>query len=369
MAEFTTSSLYGDLTKVMKARLDAATQKHVQLYDNVQYEKFLDWDTPTVGLDFNELMGTYNMSIAAATIGDRSNEPVMDTDGVVTYPGSVYKHAITRPLTSQEYRKIIQLRDSKYIDDATVKNEIIKLMWKTTSEPIKAVQNKLDLIFLTALSNKGVFEFTRENNPLGGIHDEGIDYKMSDDNKAAVTVPWTEENLDTVDCFEDIQVMLEKASGKADIGKILVDQSVISYMLRTRKIKLILNGTDRYSTPRFINDLNAFMSSNDMPEFEVIKRQIQVAKGKDSIKPWNAENMVFVPAGKLGVIKNAFADSEIKQSPGVAYSNYGRIRVAQWSVGEKENSSFTEFAKAESLSLPVITEINGIFNLNLKGNK
>ena len=368
MAEFTTSSIFGELTKVVKARLDKATQQHVQIFDSVLYEQFLDWDTPTIGLDFNEIMGKYDISITAATIGDSSNEPVMDTDGVETYMGSVFHHAITRPLTIQEYRKILALRDSRAISDATVKEELIKLMWKTVSDPVKAVQNKLDLIFLTALSNKGKFDFTRENNPLGGIT-ESIDYKMPEENKAAVTLAWTPENIDKVDCFEDIQAVLEVARNKTNIKEILVDQSVIAYMLRSKMIKLILNGSDKYATPRFLNDLNAFMSSNGLPTFRPIQRLIKITKDKAAIKPWNADNMVFVPDGKLGVIKNAFADSELKQDDGVSYSNYGRIRVAQWGVGEKENSRHTEFAKAESLSLPVITEMNGIYNLNIKGQK
>ena len=73
---------------------------------------------------------------------------------------------------------------------------------------------------------------------------------------------------------------------------------------------------------------------------------------------------MFVPAGNLGVIKNAYANSELREEPGVSYSNYGRIRVSKWGVGETQNSNGVEFTKAESLSLPVITEINGIYSLN-----
>lgn len=368
MADFTTSSIFGDLTKVVKARLDKASERQVQIFDKVLYEEFLDWDTPTVGLDFNEIMGKYNISIIAATIGDNSNEPVMDTEGAETFQHSVYNHAITRPLTVQEYRKILALRDSRQIDDARLRDELTKIMWGTVSDPIKAVQNRIDNIFITALSNKGQYEFTAENNPMGGVR-ESIDYKMPMENRMAVTVAWDDAHKDTVDCFEDIQLMLELASQKTVIDKILIDQSVMSYMLRSKKMKLILNGNDKSSTPIFMNDLNKFMSANGMPEFRIIKRLMRTSKNTPAFKPWNADNMVFVPAGKLGIIKNAYADSELKESAGVSYSNYGRIRVAQWSVGEKENSKATEFAKAESLSIPVITEIDGIFNLNLKGTR
>jgi hypothetical protein len=65
----------------------------------------------------------------------------------------------------------------------------------------------------------------------------------------------------------------------------------------------------------------------------------------------------------LGTIKNAYADSELKQENGVSYSNFGRIRVSQWGVGETQGSNGVEFTKAESLALPVITEINGIYSL------
>ena len=48
------------------------------------------------------------------------------------------------------------------------------------------------------------------------------------------------------------------------------------------------------------------------------------------------------------------------------YSNYGRIRISQWGKGETDNSNGVEFTKAQSLSLPVITEINGIYSLTVE---
>ena len=63
------------------------------------------------------------------------------------------------------------------------------------------------------------------------------------------------------------------------------------------------------------------------------------------------------------MIKNAYADSELRPEPGVSYSNFGRIRVSQWGVGEAQGSNGVEFTKALSLSLPVISEINGIYSL------
>ena len=108
------------------------------------------------------------------------------------------------------------------------------------------------------------------------------------------------------------------------------------------------------------------MRSNELPVFEPVRRQCRIQDNGvfRSYEPWNPKNIVFVPAGNLGVIKNAYANSELREEPGVSYSNYGRIRVSKWGVGETQNSNGVEFTKAESLSLPVITEINGIYSLN-----
>ena len=102
-----------------------------------------------------------------------------------------------------------------------------------------------------------------------------------------------------------------------------------------------------------------------MPTFQIIRRVTRIQdNGKiTEYKPWNDNNLVFIPDGKLGVIKNAYADNELRPEPGVTYSNYGRIRVSQWGKGETDGSNGVEFVKAQSLSLPVITEINGIYSL------
>ena len=124
-------------------------------------------------------------------------------------------------------------------------------------------------------------------------------------------------------------------------------------------------GNDRASRPVMLRDLNEFMSSNGYPVFVPVRRQIRVANGpvKSIVKPWVQANMVFVPDGKLGLVKNAYTNSELRAEPGVAYSNYGRIRVSQWGVGETQVSNGVEFTKAEAFALPVITEMNGIYTL------
>lgn len=361
------SSIFGELTKEVQIRIDAATELRKRLFDQNIYERYLDWDVPTIGLDFEELIGQYNLSVAAATLDSKGKEPILGTEGLETLKQKVLTHQMSYSMPIEEYRKVLQILDSSMLTDDQKTQQLINLMWNNVSTVVKSVQSKLDIIFLGSLSNQGVFTFNANNNPEGGVRGI-IDYKMPPENIASVTLDWTDTNKDNVDPFEDIQGVVDAAQDKVTFDKILMSPARLSYLLKSRKMKQVIFGTDKSGTPLLMSGLNEFLRSNDLPVIETVRRITRIQdNGKLSeYKPWNDKNIVFVPAGKLGVIKNAYADNELRQEPGVTYSNYGRIRISQWGKGETDNSNGVEFTKAQSLSLPVITEINGIYSLTVE---
>lgn len=361
------SSIFGELTKEVQIRIDAATELRKRLFDQNIYERYLDWDVPTIGLNFEELIGQYNLSVAAATLDSKGKEPILGTEGLETLKQKVLTHQMSYSMPIEEYRKVLQILDSRMLTDDQKTQQLINLMWNNVSTVVKSVQSKLDIIFLGALSNKGVFTFNANNNPEGGVRGI-IDYKMPPENIASVTLDWTDTNKDNVDTFEDIQGVVDAAQDKVTFDRILMSPARLSYLLKSRKMKQVIFGTDKSGTPLLMSGLNEFLRSNDLPVIETVRRITRIQdNGKLSeYKPWNDKNIVFVPAGKLGVIKNAYADNELRQEPGVTYSNYGRIRISQWGKGETDNSNGVEFTKAQSLSLPVLTEINGIYSLTVE---
>lgn len=361
------SSIFGELTKEVQIRIDAATELRKRLFDQNIYERYLDWDVPTIGLNFEELIGQYNLSVAAATLDSKGKESILGTEGLETLKQKVLTHQMSYSMPIEEYRKVLQILDSRMLTDDQKTQQLINLMWNNVSTVVKSVQSKLDIIFLGALSNKGVFTFNANNNPEGGVRGI-IDYKMPPENIASVTLDWTDTNKDNVDPFEDIQGVVDAAQDKVTFDRILMSPARLSYLLKSRKMKQVIFGTDKSGTPLLMSGLNEFLRSNDLPVIETVRRITRIQdNGKLSeYKPWNDKNIVFVPAGKLGVIKNAYADNELRQEPGVTYSNYGRIRISQWGKGETDNSNGVEFTKAQSLSLPVITEINGIYSLTVE---
>jgi hypothetical protein len=368
MADLIYSSIFGELARQTQLRFDAASQLNKQIFDNVFYPGAFKWDIPTIGLDFNEIIGSYNLTVSAATIDVNSKEPVRVPYGLETLAEKVLKHAHTYAYPIQEYRKILQILDSRSISDEARKQQLVQLMWGGVADAVAGVEAAIDKIVLGALSNEGVFVFDATNNPEGGVKTT-VDYKMPSQNKATATIQWTEPNIATVDVFGDIQAVYNAAYGKTTLEEIWLSQERLWYVLRASKLKMAIYGSDRQTTPLTLTQLNAFMQSNGMPVFRVIRRNMMI-QGQDGslapFNPWNGKNIVFVPSGELGVIKNAYADSELRQEPGVAYSNYGRIRVSQWGVGETQNSNGVEFVKAEALALPVITAINGIYSLKVE---
>lgn len=364
MKPFQYSSIFGELTKNVQARFDAASELNKKLFDNVLFEKYLDWDTPTIGLNFEELIGQYNISVAAPTIGDNSKEAILGTEGLQTLAEKIVHHAITRPMTIEDYRKVLQILDSKSLPDAQKTQQLVNLMWGEVRQPVDSVLAKLDMIFLRALSNEGKFTLDETTNPEGGVRGT-INFNQPSENIATSKTAWTAANIGTVDCFEDVQGILDAAADKVSFGKILIDPALLSYMCRSANIKKMIWGTDKSARAVQLKDLNEYMESNGFPVFELIRRQVRIQNGaaRTPYKPWVTANMVFVPDGKLGVVKNAYANSELRAEPSVAYSNYGRIRVSQWGVGETQGSNGVEFTKAEAFALPVITEMNGIYTL------
>lgn len=364
MGEFLYSSIFGDLTKNVQIRFDKVSELNKKLFDNIIFERFLDWDVPSIGLDFEELIGQYNITVVAPTIGTDAKEAILGTEGLETLKETILNHAITMPMTIKDYRKVLQILDSKSLPDKVKTQQLITLMFGNVQTVVNSVLGKLDLIFCGALSNEGKFTLDETTNPEGGARGL-INYNQPAENIATATTAWTDANIDTVDCFEDIQSIIDVAQDKVVFSKILCAPALISYMCRSKKIKQMIWGTDKSAKMVQLKDINAYMEENTYPTLEPIRRQVRIQNGtaRTPYSPWNAKNMVFIPDGKLGIVKNAWANNELKEEQGVAYSNYGRIRVSQWGVGETQGSNGVEFTKAEVLALPVITEMNGIYTL------
>lgn len=78
--------------------------------------------------------------------------------------------------------------------------------------------------------------------------------------------------------------------------------------------------------------------------------------------------IVFKPAGKIGFIQPSIEDNELFEEDNVDYMNAGNgIRIAKWRTGESTGQKAGEYTQGSARLIPVITEINGIVCLQVRG--
>jgi len=362
------SSIFGDLTKQIQVVIDEASKQKKELFDKNIFESVFKWDIPEMGLQFSEAIGKSNITIMAGTIGDYSKEPVLSPRGLEVMQEKCLTHAISIPMDVQNYRRVLQLQESRHLSPEDKKKALIELMFGDVKDVVNGVNSKLDYIFLNAISNGGICTLNSTNNPEGGVKDT-INYQMPSANKASATTEWTAANVASVDCIQDIYDVVMTASQKTKIAEVWMSQARFNYLVKTPKARASVFGTDLSNGILTGGKLNEYLESNDMPKIRVINRLCNAQNADGSLTeltPFNDKNIVFVPAGQLGVIKNAYTNAELMPEQGVSYSKYGRIQVSKWRGGDTNGANQKEMTKAEAVALPVITQINNIYQLTVE---
>ena len=82
----------------------------------------------------------------------------------------------------------------------------------------------------------------------------------------------------------------------------------------------------------------------------------------------NLNNIVFLPSGKLGEVQPSVEDSDLIPEENVSYIDSAEgIKVSKWSVGDSTGQQPTEYTQAAGRLLPIITEIKGVYSLQVRG--
>ena len=363
------STIFGALTGNVQARIDAAdaAKKQVFLYRDILSALF-DWGLPTIDTDFKTILGRYGISIAAPTIELGSGEPLVGSRGVETFSNEMFRHAISSEIDADTRRKILKILDSRsLISDSEKKKQLVEIMFGNVKDRVDGVYAKLFMVAMGMLSNKGRFEYTDDNNPEGAVRGV-VEQKFK--NSANVTTGWTSANAPNVDVFSDIIGLI---NGFPDLrfDRILLSPSRLAYILNNSNMRKAVFGVDKSHSPLLLSTLNSFMRQNELPEFfpirSVVRIQSPTAPGMaKNITAFNDKNLVFIPAGKIGVIENAFTDDELEPSEGVAYSKVDRVVISQWSTGRKEGGSNTDYIAAETIAQPVFTSADGMATLTVE---
>ncbi len=87
-----------------------------------------------------------------------------------------------------------------------------------------------------------------------------------------------------------------------------------------------------------------------MPIIEIVEETIGIEKNGviTNYKPFAQDVAVFIPAGGLGVIHNAYAIEQLRPVSGISYGTYNRALISKWSQAHP----FGEFTQVELNAFP-----------------
>ncbi|WP_280646758.1 MULTISPECIES: major capsid protein [unclassified Dysgonomonas] len=320
------------------------------------------------------IMASYKVRFMASVIGNEAATPLRPSDGFKTFTEEIPRMGHKFPMSAKKLRKMLTILEasSKRYTDQQKFNEVYKMLMGDTKEAYLGCKDTADHIVLQALSNGGVAQFTPTlNNPDGKIFK--VDYLMPEQNKKKAPKNWIDDNKNNINPFEELQaIKLEFEQAGITFGEMCVSPALYAWIISAPAVKKAILGTDKSGGVVTDAQLRETLSQYDLPAFtKIVKRNAIQKDGKrvaNLINPWNDNNIVFKPAGTIGEVQPAFEDNEIIPEPNVEYIDAGNgMRVAKWQVGESTGQQAGEYTQASWRALPIITDIAGVVNYQVRG--
>ncbi len=363
-----------DLLSTLRIFFKKGSLQNKTLFEQLYVDRWFDYNLPQMGLTAEAIMASYKVRFMASVIGNDAATPLRPTDGFKTFTEEIPRLGHRFPMSAEKLRKMLAVLEasSKRYTDQQKFNEVYKLLVGDVREAYLGCKDTVDHIILQALSNAGVAQFKPQlNNPDGRTF--RIDYGMPERNKLKATKNWTKENAASINPFEELaEIKYEFENYGILFGEILMAPALYAWFINNPNVRRAIKGNDKSAQAVTPAELNAMLQQFDLPTITKINKRNAIAKdGKRSetlINPYNDNVIVFKPAGKIGEVQPAFEDNAIIPEKDVEYVDAGNgIRVAKWQVGESTGQKAGEYTQASWRALPIITEIDGIVNYQVRG--
>lgn len=328
------------------------------------WRQYLDEGVPQASLSFETAIGRARIEAAASIVEEDAEAPLRSRPTLELYTGKIPAIKEKFRLPQKDLRTIMTLQESRNFNEDARKMMLIKTLWDDVSKASVAGDKRVDIMLLNALSTLTV-DVTATNNPDGVIYGT-LDLLSKPYQKQGVPVVWTDlANATPIDDIENYLLNIYKTFGRS-FGKILMSYDLWLQFRRTNQVidrlKSFFNiGKANGSYSATLENVNEMFAANMWPPIEIINYVSGIEKDGiiSPIRPFNTNNVSFVPAGKLGILENAFPMERMVPIKDKSYANFGPTLVSKW----MDNDPITEFTAMELLAFPSLTEIDGIFIL------
>lgn len=360
-----------DFLATWQKAFEKASEKEKALFEETYSDKWFTYNTPQMSLTAQAIMGKYRLRFMASVIGNESPTPLRRADGFDAWTKEIPRVGHKFFMPADVYRKLMEVYENPRLNDAAKVRAIEKTLKMDMQDAYLGVKDVMDNIALQALSNYGVARFTTElNNPQGREFE--VDYDMDPTNKLVAPLPFTDANLASGVNFILLmsQIISDFKQKGIEFGELLMSQDLYYKIRMSEPVRLMVHGNDRKAKNVTADQFNELLSSNEIPPITTVTRKMGIDKDGQrlSTTPWNPNFIALKPSGIIGEIQPSIEDSELLPEKDVTYFNAGNgIRIAKWVTGESTNQKSGETTQGSGRLLPIITEINAIVSMQVRG--
>lgn len=360
------ASLFGYLAEGQN--IQALIDNQLQLlYGQSKWRQYLDWGIPQIELTFATAIGRSRIEAAASIVDPDAPAPLRSTGKLEKLEGGIPTMKEKFALKQEDYRKLRSLQ-SLPISDQTRLNMLIQYLWNAVQNAATSTDRRIDIMFFQGVSNFEI-DINVLNNP-DGVDFGTLPLLAKGYQKRTVQALWY--NVDgtpnlSADPFKDIENVVTfagKTFGRV-FSEIWIEQEKWFQFKNHPTVKANISGYQNPgSNAKFVvteDSINEYLRANKLPAFRIINERIGIEKDGniETTNPFNVNNLVFVPAGKLGIVHNALAIETMEPVQGINYANFDRTLVSQW----RDNDPWREFTQAELNAFPALEQIDGIYIL------
>jgi len=340
----------------------AASQNLQFLIDTAQLEleqqsiwrNWLNVGLPQMSLSFDSAIGRERIAAAASVVDSDAPAPLRSRPKLELYKGKIPAIKEKFRMNQDDMRTLEVLRALPL--QGGNNDALIRFLDSDLRSAAVAGDKRVDLMLLQELSTLQV-DISLTNNPDGVAY--GTIDLLSDATTQLQGVPIVWSSASTAKPITDIENFIITNWNKRgrQFGRIVMSYELWQVFRATTQVSDMLKsffnvGKANGTFANTLDNVNAMFTANGWPMIEVINHvtNIEVDGVPTYVKGFNANNVAFVPAGKVGTLFNAVSMESIHRVQNKTYASFGPTLVSKWA----ESDPLVEFTGMEMNAFPVI---------------
>lgn len=335
-------SIFGKYAEKLQVIID----KKLDKFAPVWFTKYFTFNQPTIELNYITAVGRSRIEAAASIVDREADAPLRSRPNLEKYSGGIPAIKQAFKLKESDIRTWLALQNMKVTGNSQVQ-QILDLIWGDTQKCGNAAMKKVDYMCLEAVST-GKITVNATNNPDGAVYDD-VDLLVPTGHKTRAEIAWSTSTTATP--FSNIVKVVQDMDAEGiQYEKIFMSNAVFWAMQKTTEVITMVNNSDTSTRIPRLDEINEYLSTNGLPIIELVNESVGIEKNGviTSYKPFNEKVAVFIPAGGLGVIHNAYAIEQLRPVQGISYGIYNRALISKWSQAHP----FGEFTQVELNAFP-----------------